>query len=267
MTEPKKVTLLKHRLVQIGQSAADASNTLALIGLGSAGLENARMDAYSDLDFFLIVEKGYKQHFLSDLKWLSDIAPVAYHFQNTLDGYKLLFADDVFCEFAVFEPEELEQADYSHGRIIWSAASFPESLAAPLKPLPTLITDVEFILGELLTNLYVGLGRYIRGERVSASYFIQHYAVNRLIELIRATEPPTNNSERDPWSVERRFEAHYPHHGQLLHECTNSHLLHCVSAMLGYIKPRYVSNLTSISASKSAIVDKIEAYLVAIQSN
>jgi hypothetical protein len=35
---------------------------------------------------------------------------------------------------------------------------------------------VEWLLGEALTCLYVGLCRYHRGEKLSAQLFIQHYA-------------------------------------------------------------------------------------------
>ena len=38
-------------------------------------------------------------------------------------------------------------------------------------------------LGEALTNLYVGMAREKRGEKLSAMRFIQGYAVDRLLEL------------------------------------------------------------------------------------
>ena len=39
------------------------------------------------------------------LDWLA--AAAAYAFQNTADGYKVLYEDGIFCEYAVFEPREL----------------------------------------------------------------------------------------------------------------------------------------------------------------
>jgi hypothetical protein len=109
-----KQTLLT-RLDEIGRSLERSAHALALIGLGSVGLDTHRIDAWSDLDFFAIVETGHKQEYLQNLSWLTNLGPVAYFFQNTVDGYKLLFADGVFCEFAVFEPTELETAVYTTG--------------------------------------------------------------------------------------------------------------------------------------------------------
>ena len=96
------------RLNEIGRSLEQSDHALALIGLGSVGLELDRLDCYSDLDFFAIVEAGYKHTYLDSLQWLSGVHPIAYSFPNTEDGYKILFADGIFCEFAVFEPAELE---------------------------------------------------------------------------------------------------------------------------------------------------------------
>jgi len=100
-----KSHLLLKRLDEIGQSLEQSPHALALIGLGSVGLELYRLDDYSDLDFFVIVEPGYKHAFINDLDWLSKLCPIAYCFLNSVDGYKLLFTDGIFCEFAVFEPD------------------------------------------------------------------------------------------------------------------------------------------------------------------
>lgn len=50
------------------------------------------------------MEPGHKRNYRENLGWLSDLCPITFHFPNSKDGYKLLFADGIFCEFAVFEP-------------------------------------------------------------------------------------------------------------------------------------------------------------------
>ncbi len=110
--------ILLNRLDEIGQSLAQSGHALALLGLGSVGDELHRLDEYSDLDFFAIVEPGYKRRYIENLDWLSTLCPIAYHFQNTHDGHKLLFADGIFCEFAVFEPQELQSIPFAAGRIV-----------------------------------------------------------------------------------------------------------------------------------------------------
>jgi hypothetical protein len=67
----------------------------------------------------------------------------------------------------------------------------------------------EWLIGEALTNLYVGKAREKRGERLSAMRFIQGYAVDRLIELAENTKE-AHPEQRDKFATERRFEQRYP---------------------------------------------------------
>ncbi len=201
---------LLNRLDAIGRSLEQSGHALALIGLGSVGIETSRLDAYSDLDFFAIVEAGYKKRYIDDLGWLRTVAPVAYSFRNTPDGCKLLFADDIFCEFAIFEPAELSGIPFERGRVVWKQPQIDEAIAVPVVasgPAPQ--QTAEWQLGEALTNLYVGLCRLRRGEVLSASRFIQGYAVDRVLELVAQMEKESPVS-RDRFANERRFEQRYP---------------------------------------------------------
>ena len=201
---------LLNRLDEIGQSLAHSGHALALLGLGSVGDELHRLDEYSDLDFFAIVEPGYKQRYIENLDWLSALSPVAFHFQNTHDGHKLLFADGIFCEFAVFEPQELLSIPFAAGRIVWQRADAPADLHRPVKAsVRAAARDKGILIGEALTNLYVGMGRDKRGEKLSAMRFIQGYAVDRLLELAEHIEPEQNMT-RDIFANERRIEARHP---------------------------------------------------------
>ena len=116
-----KTQLLFERIGQIGESLSKMTGSLALIGLGSIGRDLERLDSFSNLDFFVIVKPGRKSQVLDNLSWLTRVAPTAYYFKNSPDGYKLLYGDGVFCEFAVFEEDELEEAVLSPGRVIWKA--------------------------------------------------------------------------------------------------------------------------------------------------
>jgi hypothetical protein len=201
---------LLDRLDAIGASLARSPHALALLGLGSLGVELDRLDAYSDLDFFVIVEAGHKRTYIDDLGWLSAAHPLAYTFKNTPDGYKALFADGIFCEFAVFEPEELAAIPFAPGRAVWKRANAPDSFGQPpSQPPAPAPPDRDHALGEALTNLYVGLLRDKRGEILSAARFIQGYAVDRLMELAEYIEPP-QPGHRDPFARERRFEQRHP---------------------------------------------------------
>ena len=213
------VPALLSRLDAIGQSLAQSGHALALIGLGSVGLETERLDAYSDLDFFAVVEPGCKMQYIEQLDWLSSLCPLAYYFRNSADGYKLLFADGIFCEFAVFEPHELAVVPFAPGRIIWKQPQMNAHIALPqVVSAPAAGRDTEWLLGEALTNLYVGLGRFHRGEKLSAARFIQSYAVDRMVELAGRMEAE-QDAFTDPFSPERRFEQRFPQTAQALPDC------------------------------------------------
>jgi lincosamide nucleotidyltransferase len=204
----KHTEALLKRLDDIGASLAQTGQALALIGLGSVGTELDRLDDYSDLDFFAIVKAGQKVHFINNLDWLSNIQPIAFAFQNTHDGYKLLYADGIFCEMAVFEPEELAQIPFAQGRIVWRDAAFDEALAIPKSHTPN-SKNPDWLIGEAVTNLYVGLGRYHRGEKLSAARFIQGYAVDRVLDLAGTIEAE-GSAHKDLFMTERRFEFRFP---------------------------------------------------------
>jgi lincosamide nucleotidyltransferase B/F len=198
------------RLDAIGHALAATGDALALIGLGSVGVELDRLDAYSDLDFFVIARDGCKRRLFEDLGWISAACPIAYHFQNSDDGYKLLYEDGIFCEFAIFEQAELDSIPFAEGRVVWKDAAIDDQIATPRHIVPTApVRSVDWLLGEALTNLYVGLGRYHRGEKLSAARFIQQYAVDRILELTAQIEREQAGYQ-DIFAPERRYEQRFP---------------------------------------------------------
>lgn len=213
---PDRVNLLLQRLADIARALEQSGHALALLGLGSVGRERDRLDDASDLDFFALVEPGHKTRYLQNLDWLTALAPVAFHFQNTVDGFKLLYADGVFCEFAVFEPHELAGIPFAPGRVVWKRPGFDDALAQPSRvPETPPASDPAWLLGEALTNLYVGLCRLRRGEILSATRFIQHYAVDHTLQLARTREPE-QPVHVDPFVFERRLEKRLPVVARLL---------------------------------------------------
>ena len=208
--------LLLGRLDEIGESLAKKKTALALIGLGSVGVELDNLDQFSDLDFFVVVKAGSKPQYLQDLTWLTNISPVTYYFANTQDGYKLLYEDGVFCEFAVFEEAELEQAVFTPGRVVWKAQGVREAIGMPKNPSKCAKRQTtEWLIGEVLTNLFIGLLRDHRGEKLSAMMFIQGYAIERILELSERVETATS-VQQDEFCLERRYEQRYPGMAQLL---------------------------------------------------
>lgn len=242
---------LLHRLEEIGRSLSGTPRALALLGLGSVGLDTGRLDEFSDLDFFVIVGEGEKSGFLSDLSWLERVQPVAFAFMNTADGYKLLFADGIFCEFAVFERTELAGIPYPPARIVWKREEVDDRIALPAPKPPQPQGDRrEWLLGEALTNLYVGLARERRGERLSAFRFIQGYAVDRVIELVEILEPVAADGQ-DPFAPERRFEQRFERTAEFLPAWMQgyAHNVESARAILEYLEAHF-----SVSKEMAAAV-------------
>lgn len=205
--------LLLERIEAIGRSLAASGHALALIALGSIGRDTDRLDAWSDLDFFAIVEPGHKARYLERLDWLDAAHPLAWHFKNTRDGHKALMADGVFCEFAVFEPAELEAIPFAPGRIVWKRDGVDDAIAVPRRALPDArLPDETWIVGEALSCLLVGLQRWHRGEKLAAMHMVQSHALDRLIELdaLRQQQRGEATAGADPFNRERRVERRQP---------------------------------------------------------
>lgn len=231
------------RLNDIARALENSEQALALIGLGSVGVELDRLDDYSDLDFFAIVDQGSKRRFIENLDWLSSVCPIAYHYQNTPDGHKLLFVDGVFCEFAVFEPGELRTIPFSRGRVVWKRPQVDDAIAIPASRPSRERSTQDWLLGEALTNLYVGLCRRHRGEIGSATRFIQGYAVDRVLELASYIEEE-QPVQKDTFANERRYERRFPTMAHELPAFMQGYQRNQESAqaMLGYLERRFPVN-------------------------
>lgn len=200
---------LLNRLNDLGKQLYAQDFTLALLALGSCA-EVSRMDRYSDLDFFLIVKEGTKTDALIDLSWLSDVAVLSYAFRNTVDGYKIMWEDGIYAEFAVFELEELDSIAFSPGRFIFKKKGVVLSAEPKLDIKPQLQKDIDFAINEILTNLYVGLCRYRRGEILSAFRLISVHAIDRYLSILPLLDQPTD-SLLDPFALDRRVEERHPY--------------------------------------------------------
>ncbi|MCR2803904.1 hypothetical protein [Paenibacillus soyae] len=209
--------MLLGRLDEIGQSLARQGGALALLGVGSVGIELARMDDYSDLDFFVIVKPGQKNRYIDRLDWLEEVHPLAYSFKNSEVGCKILFEDGIYGEYAIFEERELENAAYGEGRMVWKDPAFRNfGIVRPTNPIPRIKKDsLDFPLNEALTNLYVGLGRYARGERLSAMRFVQSYAIDNILSVLHLLEQEVDYYP-DPFGNERRLEKRFPRFAEII---------------------------------------------------
>jgi hypothetical protein len=237
------------RLDDLGNHLATRHDCLALLGLGSAGTEYARMDDHSDLDFFVIVADDAKDRYLDDIGWLDAAGPVAYSFANDRNGRKVLYADGVFAEYAVFTVGELANLPFTGARVVWQKDGGATDLTrvGPPPGGPPYDT-VEFHLNEALTNLYIGLHRELRGERLTAARFIQVYAVDRAIALLNLHTGRSHG--RDPFDNSRRAEQAYAPDVLPLSRLMPGydHNVAAASAMLDWLLARYEADPVIVTA-------------------
>lgn len=241
----RRTELLLQRLEEIGRSLECKGGALMLLGVGSVGVETARMDEYSDLDFFVMVKPGEKNRYIDRLDWLEEVQPLAYAFKNSDLGCKILFEDGIYGEYAVFEEADLADASYTEGRIIWKEPLFKNTeIAKPTIPIPSQKKDsLDFPMNEALTNLYVGLGRYARGERLSAVKFIQGHAIDRLLSVLHLLEDEVDYFP-DPFGNERRLEKRYPRFAEIIGEMLQgyNHVPESALRILNFIEGVYPVN-------------------------
>jgi hypothetical protein len=76
-------------------------------------------------------------------------------------------------------------------------------------PMPNLHQDIDYAVNEILTNLYVGLSRYHRGEVLSAFRLIQVHSIDRILSMADKLYHPRLENE-DTFGLERRIEIRHP---------------------------------------------------------
>jgi hypothetical protein len=178
---------------------------LGLVALG------APADAWSDHDFFAVVRPGAQERFRSDLGWLPDREEIAFSFRETAHGLKVVYRSGHLLEFAVFDPDELPLARVNRYRVLLDRADVADRMArvreaTAAAPRP----DDRYLVGQFLTNLLVGSGRWRRGERLSGAQLVRQGALGHLLRLVAAHVPPDDPGAPDDLDPFRRFERAWP---------------------------------------------------------
>lgn len=197
--EPK-LQMIQESLEILSRAAKKSPNTIAFIGAGSAGAEISRMDQYSDIDFFLIVEDGFSSGFINDNSWFGRELPIVFAFRDTDHGNKVLLQNGVFLEFAIFTKAELAQNGIPGLRVIWCRPDFSLPDLSAKQPSTR---ELSYYVNQALSNLLVGALRLRRGERLAALAMIERYALTNLLTAFRVKN---NLKIEDPFTIERRAE-------------------------------------------------------------
>jgi lincosamide nucleotidyltransferase B/F len=200
MSSQSKLQRVKGTLEILSSAAQNSPHAIALIGAGSAGADISRMDQYSDIDFFLIVEEGSSADFINDNSWFGNLIPIVFAFRDTDHGNKVLLENGVFLEFAIFTETELALYGISGLRTIWSRVGFTlPDFSAKEPP----VRELSYYVNQALSNLLVGALRLRRGERLAALAMIERFALTNLLIAFRVKN---ELKIEDPFNIERRAE-------------------------------------------------------------
>jgi hypothetical protein len=208
---------------------------LGLVAVGSMAERETRPDAWSDHDFLVVVSPGAQEEMRNDVSWLPDRERVAYRFRETAHGVKLLYEHGHMLEFAVFDPDELYLGRFNRYRVLLDRADLArrmeEIAGAAGDSLEAEARDDAYLLGQLLTNVLVAYGRWVRGERLSARSFLGQ-AVTHLVRLLARYVPASSPALLDNLDPLRRFELGYGALGAALNEVLDRPLPAAASGLL-----------------------------------
>lgn len=183
---------------------------VSVVALGSMAEVDYGPDEGSDHDFFLVVQPGTEEGFRVRLDWLPRPADIRFHFRETAHGLKVLYADPHLIEFAVFNPDELALARVTRYRVLLDRADISARMAAVATATQAIAPPGDrWLLGQLVGELWITMGRDRRGEHLSARQRLLH-AAGHLARLL-ARHLRANERERlDALDPLRRFEQVYP---------------------------------------------------------
>jgi hypothetical protein len=186
-------------------------SVIGLVLVGSVA-DTARVDEWSDHDFFVITESGAQESLRLDLSWLPDSENIAFSFRETAHGLKVLYRSGGLLEFAVFDVEELRACAVNHNLLAFGTPEVAQALATAANrtadiPLGDSLRDFRLFLSLLV----IGVGRARRGELLTAGEGIRSYSLGALLKVFARELPADSRQDRlDPF---RRFEFVQPELG------------------------------------------------------
>lgn len=211
-----KDDLIQDRLGQI-RSAIEARPEMLSVSLPQENetLQTLR-DNDCDIQFTLVVTNGAKGQYLNDLSWLMDIQHIAFTFCRCPGHFRFLFSDGIYCDLTVLDQQEFashQGVNYPFASLRKGQSGNPQLIAPEEPPQNSNAIeqhDTRWLMGELLTNLLIGLRRYTKGDKLSAFYLIQHHGLSRLLALIAKWEANQDQAKSRISNTATCFEQSYP---------------------------------------------------------
>lgn len=193
------------------ETARTNSDVIGLVALGSTADASRAPDVWSDHDVWVVVRDGLAETLRDDPSWLPDAERIVGYYPETKHGRSVVYDDGHLLELAVFDDQELEITKANDYRVLYDAGGIEPRLAAiAARTLSERAPAPGHAAGRFVTQVLIGMGRYGRGELLSANQLIRELAVSSLLEVVAATMPSTDPGVLDNIDPRRRFEMAYP---------------------------------------------------------
>ncbi len=233
--------------------AEQTPSVLGLVTLGSAAAISRQPDEWSDHDFFVVTRDGEAQALRDDLSWLPYAARISVRYFETEHGRGAIYDDGHLIEFGVFERSELSAAAINDFRVLVDDADIADRMATISRDTAietaTQDEDGSFRYHQLLKELVVGLGRYARGERLSANARVRGAALRSLLSLLGQFLPSESAARLDNLDPHRRFELAHPGLAVRLAEALGRPIPDIVDEMVAVVAETLVGRVPAATPS------------------
>jgi hypothetical protein len=231
---------------------------LGLVAAGSMAGQDYQPDEWSDHDFLVITRPGEQARYRKEFNWLPRSNEIAWAFQETEHGCKVIYRDGHLAEFAIFDEAELKMARINRYRVLLDRAQISVQMAENASQTSTASeseTDL-FHAGQILTNILVGMGRYWRGEKLSAHKFVKINTIHHLTALLNQNTGSPHRGLADNLDPTRRFEIVHPHLGPELEHLMLQPIPEAAQGLVSILKRETPSAIAQIPPEIVLIVEK-----------
>lgn len=233
------------------EKAAQIEDVLGVVFLGSAAAAHRR-DEWSDHDVFLVVKPGVQEHYRQELSWLPDTDQIVLRYRETAHGVTVIYEYGHLIEFAVFDPDELAVVRGNDYAVVLDKADITARMDAAVSQTKDEVVDVGAAVRHLMQIVFAGVGRWARGEKISAHAFVRMYALRRLLQVLPIVLQAENRHKLDNLDPYRRFEQVLPELGAQIDALLRQDIPACALGYLTlleeHVKPRISDYPTEVAA-------------------
>lgn len=196
-------------LAELCAVAESRDDVIGLAGFGSTA-DRSRVDEWSDHDFAWITVEGAQDAYRHDLSWLPGAESIALSVVEHHGGVKVIYDDGRVLEFGITGLVDFTNWAGNRIQVLVDKGGVAAAAAAILSaPLPEGERDGQRAARLVLTQLLIGVGRYRRGEVLSAGRSIRDEATGYLL-VAMAARLGRETERLDTLDPRRRFELVYP---------------------------------------------------------